>query len=64
MATAMDKVEPKRPDSGGQVGIESDYRRRSGTIVINESGTEKDNKIRTHERSKNTCRPYTSSVTV
>ena len=52
MATAMDKVEPKRPDSGGQVGIGSDYRRRSGTIVINESGTEKDNKIRTHERSK------------
>ena len=64
MATAMDNVEPQRPDSGGQVGIESDYRRRSGTLVINESGTEKDNKIRKHERSKNECRPYASSVTV
>ena len=64
IATAMDIVEPQRPDSGGQVGIESDYRRRSGTLVINESGTEKDNKIRKHERSKNKCQPYASSVTV
>ena len=64
IATAMDIVEPQRPDSGRQVVIESDCRGRSGTIVINESGREKDNKINTHERSKNKSQPYTSSVTV
>ena len=41
IATAMDIVEPQRPDSGRQVGVESDCRGRSGTIVINESGEKK-----------------------
>ena len=57
----MDTVEPQRPDSGQHVGIESDWRGRSGTIVINESGEEKDNKISTYERSKTKSQPNNSS---
>ena len=57
----MDIVEPQRPDSGGQVGIESDCRGRSGTIVINESGEEKDNKTYEHERAEAKSQPSTSS---
>ena len=41
IATAMDIVEPQRPDSSQHVGIESVCRGRCGTIVINESGEEK-----------------------
>ena len=44
-------VEPQRPDSGRHVGIESDCRGRSGTMVINESGEEKDNKLYRHEHA-------------
>ena len=61
IATAMDIVEPQRPDSGQHVGIESDCRGRSGTIVINESGEEKDNKINKHERAEAKSQPNTSS---
>ena len=61
IATAMDIVEPQRPDSGQHVGIESDCRGRSGTILINESGEEKDNKINKHERAKAKSQPNTSS---
>ena len=49
IANATDMVEPRRPDSGQHVGIEGDCRGRSGTIVMNESGEEKDNKINKHE---------------
>ena len=61
IATAMDIVEPQRPDSGQHVGIESDCRGRCGTIVINESGEEKDNKINKHERAEAKSQPNTSS---
>ena len=61
IATAMDIVEPQRPDSGQHVGIESDCRGRCGTIVINESGEEKDNKINKHERAVAKSQPNTSS---
>ena len=61
IATAMDIVEPQRPDSGQHVGIEGDCRGRSGTIVINESGEEKENKINKHERAEAKSQPNTSS---
>ena len=61
IATAMDIVEPQRPDSGQHVGIESDCRGRCGTIVINESGEEKDNKINKHESAEAKSQPTTSS---
>ena len=61
IATAMDVVEPQRPDSGGNDGVESDCRGRSGTIVINESGEEKDDKINKHERAVAKSQPNTSS---
>ena len=61
IATAMDIVEPQRPDSGQHVGIEGDCRGRSGTIVINESGEEKDNKINKNERVEAKSQPNTSS---
>ena len=51
IATAMDIVEPQRPDSGQHVGVEGDCRGRSGAIVINESGEEADNEINKHERA-------------
>ena len=57
----MDIVEPQRPDSGQHVGIEGDCRGRSGTIVINESREEKDNKINKHERAVAKSQPNTSS---
>ena len=60
----MDIVEPQRPDSGQHVGIEGDCRGRSGTIVINESGEEKDDKTNKHERAVAKSQPNTSSVTV
>ena len=49
----MDIVEPQRPDSGRQVGIESDCRGRSGTIVMNESRKEKENEINMHMQKLN-----------
>ena len=61
IATAMDIIEPQRPDSGQHVGIEGDCRGRSGTIVINESREEKDNKINKHERAVAKSQPNTSS---
>ena len=61
IATAMDIVEPQRPDSGQHVRIEGDCRGRSGTIVINESGEEKDNKINKHEHAVAKSHPNTSS---
>ena len=61
IATAMDIVEPQRPDSGQHVGIEGDCRGRSGTIVINESREEKDNKINKHERAVAKSQPNISS---
>ena len=61
IATAMDIVEPQRLDSGQHVGIEGDCRGRSGTIVINESREEKDNKINKHERAVAKSQPNTSS---
>ena len=61
IATAMDIVEPQRPDSGQHVGIEGDCRGRSGTIVINESREEKDNKINKHERAVAKSQPNTSN---
>ena len=61
IATAMDVVEPQRPDSGGNDGIESDCRGRSGTIVNNDSGEEKDNKIYEHKRAEAKPQPNTSS---
>ena len=60
----MDIVEPQRPDSGRHVGIESDCRGRSGTIVINESGGEKDNEINKHERAEAKSQPNTSSDSI
>ena len=56
----MDVVEPQRPDSGGNDGVESDCRGRSGTIVINESREEKDNKIYKHARAEAKSQPNTS----
>ena len=61
IATAMDIIEPQRPDSGQHVGIEGDCRGRSGTIVINESREEKDNKMNEHERAEAKSQPNTSS---
>ena len=61
IAIAMDLVETQRPNSGQQIGIEGDCRGRSGTIVINESGEEKDNKINKHERAVAKSQPNTSS---
>ena len=61
IATAMDIVEPQRPDSGRHVGIESDCRGRSGTIAIHVSGEKQDNKIYKHERAKAKPQPNTSS---
>ena len=52
IATAMDIVEPQRPDSGQHVGIEGDCRGRSGTIVIDESRKEKHNEINEHVRAE------------
>ena len=57
----MDVVEPQRPDSGRHDGIESDCRGRSGTIVNNDSGEEKDNKIYKHERAEAKSQPNISS---
>ena len=57
----MDVVEPQRPDSGGNDGIESDCRGRSGTIVNSDSGQEKDNKIYKHKRAEAKQQPNTSS---
>ena len=51
IAIAMDLVETQRPNSGQHIGIEGDCRGRSGTIVINESGEEKDDKINKLERA-------------
>ena len=61
MATAMDTVEPQRPDSSQHVGIESNCRGRCGTNVMNESREEKDNKINKHERAVAKSQPNTSS---
>jgi len=47
----MDLVETQRPNSGQQIGIEGDCRGRPGTVVINESGEEKDDKINKRERA-------------
>ena len=60
IATAMDIVEPQRPDSGQHVGIEGDCRGRSGTIVIDESRKEKDNEINEHVRAEAKAQPNTS----
>ena len=60
MAAVMDIVEPQRPDSGQHVGIEGDCRGRCGTIVMNESGEEKDNKINKHERAEAKSQPNTT----
>ena len=51
IAIAMDIVETQRPNSGQQIGIEGDCRGRPGTVVINESGEEKDDKINKRERA-------------
>ena len=40
IATATDMVEPRGPDSGQHVGIEGDFRGRSGSVVIDESRKE------------------------
>ena len=61
IATAMDVVEPQRPDSGGNDGVEGDCRGRSGTIVNSDSGQEKDNKIYKHKRAEAKQQPNTSS---
>ena len=47
----MDLVETQRPNSGQQIGIQGDWRGRPGTVVINESGEEKDDKINKLERA-------------
>ena len=60
IATAMDIVEPQRPDSGQHVGIEGDCRGRSGTSVIDESRMEKDNEINEHVRAEAKAQPNTS----
>ena len=64
IAIAMDIVETQRPNSGQQIGIEGDCRGRSGTIVINESGEEKDDKINKHERAVAKSQPNTSSESI
>ena len=51
IAIAMDLVETQRPNSGQQIGIEGDCRGRPGTVVIHESGEEKDDKINKLERA-------------
>ena len=45
IAIAVGLVETQRPNSGQQIGIQGDWRGRPGTVVINESGEEKDDKI-------------------
>ena len=40
IATATDMVEPRGPDSGQHVGIEGDFRGRSGSVDIDESRKE------------------------
>ena len=57
----MDLVETQRPNSGQQIGIQGDWRGRPGTVVINESGEEKDDKINEHERAVAKSQPNTSS---
>ena len=52
-------VEPRRPDSGQHVGIEGDFRGRSGTSVIDESRKEKDNEINEHVRAEAKSQPNT-----
>ena len=64
IATAMEIVEPQRPDSGRHVGIESDCRGRSGTIVINESRKENDNEINKHARTEAKSQSNTSSASL
>jgi len=44
-------VETQRPNSGQQIGIQGDWRGRPGTVVINESREEKDDKIDKLERA-------------
>ena len=41
IATAMDIIDPQMPDSGQHFQIRSECRRRSGTLVINESKEKK-----------------------
>ena len=60
----MDLVETQRPNSGQQIGIEGDCRGRSGTIVINESGEEKDDKMNKHKRAVAKSQPNTSSESI
>ena len=47
----MDLVETQRQNSGQQIGIEGDNRGHPGTVVISESGEEKDDKIKKLERA-------------
>ena len=60
----MDIVETQRPNSGQHIGIEGDCRGRSGTIVINESGEEKDDKMNKHKRAVAQSQPNTSSKSI
>ena len=52
-------VEPRGPDSGQHVGIEGDFRGRSGSVGIDESRKEKDNEINEHVRAEGKSQPNT-----
>ena len=60
----MGLVETQRPNSGQQIGIQGDWRGRPGTVVINESGEEKDDKINKLERAVTQSQPNTNSDSI
>ena len=56
IATAMDIIDPQMPDSGQHFQIQSECRRRSGTLVINESKEKKKIKNNRNEHKVAPCR--------
>ena len=57
----MGLVETQRPNSKQQIGMQGDWRGHPGTVDINKSGEEKDDKIDKLERAVAKSQPNTNS---